>query len=140
MLILPFLLLDVMSLLALGYYIGIFWAIISAAASCIIGIYLCMLARRRFRARRQAIERDCIGGLPEELRLLETYEARVFAMLTLMFVFPGIFSDLFALLMLLPKFGKGYYSERLQILRGEAERQGKTLAQLLSFKCARRKD
>ena len=130
-------LLDVATLFILAHYAGLFVAALVALSSTIIGVYLNAWSRRRLRSHFDTITQESFGGLPEEYKLLQRYVATGSGMITLLFIFPGLLSDLLGFFLLLPRLSSTFVPKLRTSLHAEAARQGKTFEELVDIKCSR---
>lgn len=135
MLVSSLLCLDFLMLCLTCYFVGFAVTALITASLSIFGVLLCNISYRRLLRANERLERNCIGGLPRDRELLQIYEARGTLMLSLLFLYPGLLSDLCALFIVLPKFGERYYEKLLSVLLTKAQRNGKTLEQLIANKC-----
>jgi UPF0716 family protein affecting phage T7 exclusion len=130
-------LLDVATLFILAHYAGLAVAALVALSSTVIGVYLNAWSHRRMQSHFAQVTQESFGGLPQEYKLLQRYVATGSVMITLLFLFPGLLSDLLALFLLLPRLRSTFVPNLRTALHAEAARQGKTFEELVVIKCSR---
>ena len=127
MLIPSLFILDTIALCALCHYVGFTLTILVWVPLSLTGLLLSFATFQRL----LQTKGQCMQGTPFERELLEIYEARGTFVLALLFIWPGFFSTVAGLLMVLPKFRADYYQKLLRSLTEKAHYTGKTLEQLV---------
>lgn len=130
-------LLDVGTLLLLAHYAGFLVAALVAISSSLVGLCLCVWSNRRLRSHFDMVTQESFGGLPDEYKSLQQFEAAASCTIMLLFISPGFLSDLLALVMLLPRLRKDHVLNLRRSLAVEAARQGKTLEELCKIKACK---
>jgi UPF0716 family protein affecting phage T7 exclusion len=132
--------LDIVTLILLAYYVGPLITVAIAVAISLVGTYLCVWSNRKLSRHFDRVTQESIGGLPPEYAQLRRFLSAGSCVIMLLFLFPGVLSDVVALFLVLPRLRDDFVPKLREELKAEALRQGKTFEEIVTIKCGKPKD
>ncbi len=125
-----FAVLDVGTLFILAKYFGVTGALFVVAVSTLLGLITCARWIRRLAEHHDALKKEHGENIPQDLILIRGGECLLSCLAVVCFLYPGLLSDAIGFLLAFPRVQDGSMELIVQMLRSQAEREGKTVGEL----------
>ena len=122
--------LDVGSLFVVARYFGVSGALFVVALSTLLGLLACARWMRRLAEHHAKLHEQYGEELPKDLVMIQGTEGLLTLLAVLCFLYPGLLSDALGFLLALPRIQEGSTQMVVEMLKTQAQKEGKTVAEL----------